>query len=303
MGNAPIFNPTGGIDAPVAWHYGDPLGEQRRLAAGVGSVDLSHRGVLRLAGADRLDFLNSLTTQKLLGLSSGESALTLNLNPQGFVLHELRVYALAEELLITSEPGTADELSAYFNQMRFRAKVAIDDASAEYAAVWSLTAHSAEVPVWRSPFAGGGVEQLVRRDALVEWMATEPAGTWAYEALRVAAGIPRCGFETDHHTLPHEVGWIASAVHLNKGCYRGQETVSKVERMGQPPRLLVTLLLDGSEDLPATGDDVFVGEKSVGRIGTAAQHYELGPIASALVKRASAEEATFLVGGKPAARL
>ena len=78
------------------------------------------------------------------------------------------------------------------------------------------------------------------------------AGMWAHEALRIAGHRARFGTDTDHRTIPHEVGWIESAVHLTKGCYRGQETVARVHNLGHPPRRLVLLHLDGSEDrLPA----------------------------------------------------
>jgi folate-binding protein YgfZ len=123
---------------------------------------------------------------------------------------------------------------------------------------------------------------------LEEFLLAQPslAGTWALEALRVAAGIPRMGFETDHKTLPHEVGWIGPGVHLAKGCYRGQETVARVHNLGRPPRRLVLLHLDGSvEQLPAKGDAVISAGRQVGVVGTVARHYELGPIASAVVKR------------------
>ena len=72
------------------------------------------------------------------------------------------------------------------------------------------------------------------------------AGIWAAEALRVAAWRPRLGFETDHRTIVHEVDWLRTAVHLHKGCYRGQETVARVHNLGRPPRRLVFLHLDGS---------------------------------------------------------
>ena len=75
---------------------------------------------------------------------------------------------------------------------------------------------------------------------------------WAYEALRIAAGVPRIGLDTDHRTIPNEIGLLGVAVHLDKGCYRGQETVARVHTLGRPPRRLVRLHLDGSVDaLPA----------------------------------------------------
>jgi tRNA-modifying protein YgfZ len=114
----------------------------------------------------------------------------------------------------------------------------------------------------------------------------------------VAAGQPRLGLETDHRTIPAEVGWIGSAVHLDKGCYRGQETVARVHNLGRPPRRLVLLHLDGSDALlPAHGDPVVGADgRAVGFVGTAARHYELGPIALALVKRTVSADDQLLAG-------
>jgi hypothetical protein len=123
------------------------------------------------------------------------------------------------------------------------------------------------------------------------------------EALRIAAGRPRFGLETDHRTIPHEVGWIGPAVHLDKGCYRGQETVARVQNLGRPPRRLVLLHLDGSESvLPAHGDEVLLDERPVGFVTSSARHYELGPIGLALVKRSVPADAPLVAGGVAAAQ-
>jgi folate-binding protein YgfZ len=111
------------------------------------------------------------------------------------------------------------------------------------------------------------------------------AGVWAYEQHRVAARRTRIGDDTDERTIPHEVGWIGGAVHLDKGCYRGQETVARVHNLGRPPRMLVLLHLDGSVERPSTGDPVLAGGRPVGRLGTVVEHVDLGPVALALVKR------------------
>jgi folate-binding protein YgfZ len=129
------------------------------------------------------------------------------------------------------------------------------------------------------------------------------AGLWAFEALRVEARRPRLGFETDHRTIPHEVGWIGAAVHLDKGCYRGQETVARVQNLGRPPRRLVLLHLGGESDvLPAPGTPVELDGRAIGFLGTAVQHFELGPVALAVIKRATPEDATLLVAGQAAAQ-
>ena len=244
--------PFESVDSSVAWHYGDPFAEQRKLASGLGKVDQSNRGVISITGADARTFLNSLTTQELLSLQPGQSALTLDLNPQGFVINELHVIATQEGLLVTTESDAKDSLMQYFQKMKFRSQIEISDISDEFAVVWQpLNEVDKNFLTWVSPFSNSNWparEILVPRAQLEAVLSGDACGMWAYEALRVEAGVPRVGFETDHRTIAHELGWIGSAVHLNKGCYRGQETVSKVERMGRPPRKLVRLLLDGSSD-------------------------------------------------------
>lgn len=157
----------------------------------------------------------------------------------------------------------------------------------------------------RMPGLGSpAADLLIPRSVLGELptsVAAPLAGLSAYEALRVAARRPRLRHETDHRTIPHEVGWLESAVHLNKGCYRGQETVARVHNLGRPPRRLVLLHLDGvAESLPATGDPVQADGARVGFVTTAARHYELGPVALALVKRATPDDADLTAAGVPA---
>ena len=111
------------------------------------------------------------------------------------------------------------------------------------------------------------------------------AGTLALEALRIAAWRPRLSTEVDEKSIPHELDWLRSAVHLNKGCYRGQETVAKVHNLGHPPRRLVMLHLDGSDGvLPEVGAEVLRDDDVIGRVTSVGLHYELGPIALAVIK-------------------
>lgn len=129
-----------------------------------------------------------------------------------------------------------------------------------------------------------------------------PAGIWAYEALRVADRRPRFGLETDHKTIPAEAGFQAAAVHLDKGCYRGQETVARVHNLGRPPRRLALLHLDGvAEELPALGTPVVRDDRPVGVTGTAVRHHELGQIALALVKQNVPDDAALRIGDTAAA--
>jgi tRNA-modifying protein YgfZ len=298
-----IFSEVEGPDTTVAWHYGDPFAEQRKLASGQGTVDLSNHGVIEISGADRLEFLHALTTNHLTRLQPGESTLTLNLSNTGFLLHELHVIEDAERLFVIVRPGDVEEIAGYLRKMRFRMQVEVIDVSGLYAVLWQpiWQVHS-EFPTWLVPtsFDFAGREILVPRDAALSVLSAEPVGMWAREALRVAAKVARQGFESDHHTIPMEAGWLEGAIHMNKGCYRGQETISKVVRMGQPPRRLELVLLSGEGDLPSHGTEVLLEDKVVGFVGTAVQHFELGPIATVLVKRNVPVDATLSILGEPA---
>jgi tRNA-modifying protein YgfZ len=315
--DSPLLNvagavPAEGRDAGVAAHYGDPYAEQRALDLAAGLVDRSNRGVLRITGPDRLGWLHSLTTQHLERLGPGGAAEALILSPQGHIEHHLTLTDDGTATWVHVEPGTAAGLLAFLESMRFMLRVEAADVSAGYA-VLTLLGPDADVPLPDAAAAaiGGafGIDVLVERGRLEAAAAglrergLALAGLQAYEALRIAAHRPRFGLDTDHRTIPHEVGWIESAVHLDKGCYRGQETVARVHNLGHPPRRLVFLHLDGSEDrLPGHNDPVELDGAPVGFVGSTARHYVLGPIGLALVKRTTPVDATLLAGGVPAAQ-
>ncbi|HEV2372401.1 MAG TPA: folate-binding protein [Streptosporangiaceae bacterium] len=299
-------------DAGVAAHYGDPAAEQRALALAAGFVDRSNRGVLRITGPDRLSWLHSLTTQDTEHLAPGVTVQTLVLSPHGHVEHHLTLTDDGSAVWGHVEPGTAAGLLAFLESMRFMLRVEVTDVTGELAVLTLMGPNTPDEPalvpgpVLRDSF---GTDVLVARGRLAEVAESlaasgvVPAGIAAYEALRIAAHRPRLGLDTDHKTIPHEVGWIETAVHLNKGCYRGQETVARVHNLGHPPRRLVFLHLDGSVDqLPAHGDPVTTDAADVGFVGSAARHYEQGPIALALVKRTVPVDAPLRAGPVPAAQ-
>ena len=313
-----------GVDAGVAEHYGDPLREQRLLVEGLAAVDLSHRGVLTITGPDRISWLHSLTTQMLTGLAAHTSVETLVLSPKGHIEHDLHLVDDGETTWVTVEPGTAEALTSWLDSMRFMLRVEVADVSADYAVIgepvrsettsaeplawsdpWPLmvgdtAAYSAVVDPAKHPGSGRPWRELiVPRDQLGQTIGDRPlAGMWAAEALRVAAWRPRLGFETDYRTIVHEVDWLRTAVHLHKGCYRGQETVARVHNLGRPPRRLVFLHLDGSGHiLPERGAEVEVDGRVVGRLTSVARHHELGPIALAVVKRNTPLDAVCMATG------
>src|SRR3954451_4137976 len=129
-----------GPDAGVAWHYGDPVHEQRRLEAGEAAVDLSHRGVLTVTGPDRLSWLNSLTSQSLLDAAPGDAREALVLTPHGHVEHDLHLVDDGSTVWITVEPGTAPALHDWLDRMRFMLRVEVADVTAQYAVVGAAPA-------------------------------------------------------------------------------------------------------------------------------------------------------------------
>jgi folate-binding protein YgfZ len=352
---SPLLDTPGAVaavapDDTVAAHYGDPYAEQRALADGRALVDRSNREVVRISGPDRLSWLNSLSSQKLDDLAPGTLSQTLLLDPQGRVEHHLTLVDDGDAVWAHVEPGTATALVAFLEKMRFMLRVEVADMTSDYAVVSvaapdpsrissppeaaEAPAEPGAAPVSISGSIVMGGDRLVPRERLAG-LAGETglrlAGLWAFEALRIEAYVPRLGFETDHKTIPHEVGWIGGAVHLAKGCYRGQETVARVHNLGHPPRRLVFLHLDGSVDtLPPHGAPITLDSASshpepphavetgivlespsttaaagegqetavqIGFVGSSARHYELGPIALAVVKRTVPVDAQLLAGG------
>jgi folate-binding protein YgfZ len=287
-----------GPDKGAIWHFGEPNKEQRALLEGAAWADLSHLAVVAVTGEDRLKWLHDLTTQHLLDFGVGSWTSALILDPQGHVEYQFSLVDDGATTFIVLDPHFAQGLIEYLNKMRFMLKVDVSDASGEYA-------------VLRAPGIAnevGGPFALVPRAELDEMKkvfgaSATQVGTWALDAERVAAGRPRHGFDTDAKSIPNELGVIHGSVHMNKGCYRGQETVAKVYNLGKPPRRLVMLHLDGhAVVMPPTGTPVMNGEVQVGFLGTVARHYELGPIALATVKRNTPVDAELTVEGVAASQ-
>ena len=276
-----------GIDTGAPWHYGDPMREQRLLDAGTAVVDLSHRGVVSVTGPDRLSWLHSLTTQHL------ERLEPVSASPPWCSRRRATSSTCSTESTTVRRSGRTPNLApprqlvTWLDRMRFMMRVEVLDRTADFGLVWSRGSLPADGLSPSQPrFARRpGPVRLPRRPAGV-LAQRSLAGMWAYEALRIAAGVPRIGLDTDHRTIPNEIGLLGVAVHLDKGCYRGQETVARVHTLGRPPRRLVRLHLDGSVDaLPAPGAALESDGRAVGFVGGSARHFELGPIALGMIKR------------------
>lgn len=316
-----------GADAGVAWHYGDPTAEQRALERGGAVVDQSHLGVVRVTGPDRLTWLHSITSQELQNLPPRTSTELLVLSPQGRIEHAASVVDDGESTWLITEGPHAADLAAWLDRMKFMMRVEITDLSDEMAVLGEpvdAEGIEGEPITWRDPWptvaAGGtrygppedehpGAERdwrlvVVPRDELESAVAAREAagwqlaGTWASEAERIAAWRPRLGLDVDERTIPHELDWLRTSVHLHKGCYRGQESVARVHNLGRPPRRLTMLHLDGSGHLlPEPGAEIRAEAEGrvIGAVSSVARHHELGPIALAVLKRSAPGDVELLV--------
>lgn len=327
--------PDLGPDAGAIWHFGDPLGEQRAAETDAVLIDRSHRAVLTLTGSDRQTWLHNISTQHVSELPDGASTQNLSLDGPGRVEDHWIQTELAGTTYLDTEPWRGEPLLEYLRKMVFWSEVT--PGSAEMAVLSLLGPRLTEQAVLDAlhldalpaeptavPLAGGGfvrrmrgtaadhieLDLLVPRRESADWQrrlagaGVRQAGVWAYEAHRVAALRPRLGVDTDQRIIPHEVGWIGGpgegAVHLDKGCYRGQETVARVHNLGKPPRMLVLLHLDGSVERPSTGDAVLASGRAVGRLGTVVEHVDLGPVALALLKRGLPADTELVIGPEDA---
>lgn len=305
-------------------HAGNPLVEQRALATGAAIALLGDRGVVTVIGEDRLSWLDSLTSQALATLPAGLGTELLVLDPQGRIEHAASVVDDGATTWLIADRDDVEALAGWLAKMRFRLRVEVavrDDLAVVGGTTAALAAVVAAAPVWVDPWpsvAVGGyaygptdghpgsdrewAEAIVSQEEVERLVAEAQAsdlviaGVAAADALRVAAWRPRWAAEVDDRAIPHEADWLRTAVHMSKGCYRGQETVAKVHNLGHPPRRLIALHLDGSDSvLPARGAEVSAGDTVVGTVTSSALHYEDGPIALALVRRGAPLEGELTV--------
>ena len=287
-----------GPDKGAVWHFGEPVKEQRALEAGTAWADLSHHNIVAVSGQDRLKWLHDLTTQFVSDLQPGAWMPNMILDAKGHIEYQFNLVDDGTTTFLVLDPGYSEQLIEYLTKMKFMLRVDVRDASSDYAVLRAPG----------KPTEIGGPFALVPRAEVEDMKNTfggvaTQAGTWALDAERVAAHRPRIGFETDHKSIPNELGVLNGAVHMKKGCYRGQETVAKIYNLGNPPRRLVLLHLDGSDvGFPAVGTKIENDGIVVGFIGTVARHHELGTIALAIVKRNTPIDATLSVDGVPAAQ-
>ena len=249
---------------------------------GVVVVDRSHRATIALTGDERRKWLHTISTQHVADLADGAVVENLSLDVQGRVEDHWLQTQLDGVTVIDTEPWRGEPLLAYLRKMIFWADVVAEPADL---AVLSLLGPRVDDPAVlggrrrrRAARRGVGIAagrrrfrpHAAARTRSTSWCRATQVPAWRDRltaagvaargrlglrgAPRAAAVRPRLGVDTDERTIPHEVGWIGGpgegAVHLDKGCYRGQETVARVHNLGKPPRMLVLLQLDGSADRP-----------------------------------------------------
>lgn len=286
----------------VAWHYGSPLVEQRIFDTGTGLIDRSNRKVIRVDGPDAPAFLNNILSQKVDEAGDGFTARALDLDAQGRIQHTMMVSVVDGVFYLDTSAAEFDSLLTYLQRMIFWSDVTVEEAD-----IALVTLIGQEIPLpdavfhrtvdWAGPtridiaFTRSSLESGV--DKLLE-AGARLTGLMAYWAERVKALEPEPGPDMDAKTIPHEIPhWIGrgerlGAVHLTKGCYRGQETVARVDNLGRSPRVMVLLHLDGSAPVtPVPGAEITSGTRTVGRLGTVVHDSDYGPIALGLIKRSA----------------
>lgn len=282
-----------GLDKGAVWHFGQVAGEGRALAKGQAWADLSHRAIIKISGKDRLSWLHSLTTQHLEKLEPGIWQEALILDPKGHLEYQFYLVDDAEATYLHLDQICAPPLLEYLEKMKFMLDVSVSNVSDSYA-ILKAPGLSDEIG---GPYALLPRSELEATKQAFNKVATQ-VGIWALEAERIAMGRARIGFDSDHKSIPNELGLLNRAVHMAKGCYRGQETVAKVFNLGHPPRRLVLLHLDGSSvDIPNSKDPITLDGKEIGYIGSVARHHELGPIGLGVIKRMTPADAILDVNG------
>lgn len=297
----------------VPWHYGNPLVEQRAVETGSAVIDRSHRRVIAVSGPDAQAFLHNLLSQKLDDVDAGFSAGALDLNIQGHVLHHMDLSFDGETFYLDVPAAQLESLRDFLTAMVFWSQVTVEEVDVAVISVLGQALDKPSTALLERPVHWPGCPRqdfLVPRDKLdaavqeLEAQGGSLAGLMAFTAERVRAREPELAADLDAKTIAHEVPhWIRRSedqpafVHLDKGCYRGQETVARVENLGRSPRLLVLLYLDGSAPEQAeSGADITLGGRRVGRLGTVVEDCDYGPIALGLVKRSALDHGKLAIG-------
>ena len=292
--------------------------QYRQLREECGLLDRSERGKLIVSGGEAAEYLQGQLTNDVEALAPGEGQYAALLDRKGHMQADMRVLRTsAEELWIDTEPAALAAALRHLEMYKVGREVAIADLTAERAILSLIGPRSAEIagtaalPPYASQAvnAGGvncvavgtahGIDLIAKSsDAgrLKEALAADGAvevGPGAVEVMRIESGTPRFGAEMSAETMPAEAGIVERVVSFTKGCYIGQEPVARLHYKGRPNRHLRGLELSAPAE---PGASLRLGEKEVGRIGSACISPARGPIALAIVRREAEPGAELAVG-------
>lgn len=323
------FAEHGGMEVPE--DYGDPAGEYGAIRAGVGLLDLSFRGLIRLTGSERLRWLNGQITNEVKDLATGEGKLAAVLNMKGHLLADLAAYGLSDAVWIDVDRSRAPIVRDAFEHHIIADDVTVEDVSDRYAHLMlagpeaqrfmaeAAGMAAADLGAWHHTevwlgsvsarviasrwLAMPGYDVVVPGDeAGKAWEAllslglgrgVTPVGVAALRCLRVEAGWPWFGVDYDDTNLLME-SLTADHVSFTKGCYVGQEVVIRIEHQGHVNKRLCGLRLAG-EALPPAGAAILSGERKIGTVTSAVRSPALGcAIALGYLRRDSWEPGTKL---------
>ncbi len=309
--------------------------DHRVLLETCGLLDRSERGKLALSGAGAVEFLNGQVTNELTTLRAGEGCYAAFLTHKGKMLGDLRILAVGEqeaenptELLLDTERSALQALFDMIRRFKVGYEVELHKRTLERGLLSLIGPHAptiaaAGATVGEAEHAHAkievdGVDALAVRtdvgiDLLCDAAETErlaaalrergaiPVSEQAAECLRIEHGRPRYGVDLDASVIPQEAALNERAVSFTKGCYVGQETVARLYYKGKPNRHLRGLRLSAPA---STGEDLLLGERVVGRVGSAVVSPTLGPIALALIRREAEPGSVLSVGERgPSAKV
>lgn len=293
--------------------------EYDAITEACGVVDRSERGKLRLTGGDAKGFLQGQVSNDVEGLASGTGAYAAFLTPKGKMLGDLRILDTGEELLLDTERVALQELFNMIRRFSIGYDVQLHKRTLQQGLLSLLgpaAADLAELPelgyAEHNHAAGevAGVRvRAVRTDLGIDLLCdagdtdalasgleragVRPVSEATADIVRVERGRPRFGIDLDETVIPQEADLNARAVSFTKGCYVGQETVARLYYRGKPNRQLRGLRLSAPG---RTGEEITLGARAVGRLGSVAQSPRLGPVALALVRREAPPGSRVSVG-------
>jgi folate-binding protein YgfZ len=295
-------------------------GQYRQLREECGLLDRSGRGRLLVSGGEAAEYLQGQLTNDIEAIEPGDGAYAALLDRKGHMQGDMRVLRPGEEpdLLLDTEPEALEAVRRHLGMYKIGREVDVVDVTAERALLSLIGPRSVEIAGSAAlpenaceevtiagtqvlaVGAASGIDLIFEADArdrvgeaLLAAGAAEVSPE-AAEILRIEAGRPRFGAEMGTETMPAEAGIVEQAVSFTKGCYIGQETVARLHYKGKPNRHLRGLKLTGAAQ---PGAPILLGEREVGRLGSAGVSPAFGPVGLAILRR-EAEPGTAVAVGE-----